>query len=359
MPRLKYTQMAMNSLLCCRFGQANRRGFSAQLFLLLTTLSISSLQCTSAVKDFSVPDDSGKSSVEVILKSAADDIEIGRVEAFVFDAAGKLDVFQSCEYASGESVSIGSTSGDRTVCLLVNTPARDYRWSEIGTLKSFRSMLISLENDSVERPIMTGETRIRVGDGTKSGNSASCQVELRPLSAKIRLNSLKCDFSGTAYEGEVLTNLRVYLCNVNADSRYGPPGENACRLVNLGGIREEDMRKFISPGILCQSPGLAVGGKGISPKLEFLCYANPATEEGPGGSYTRLVIEGDIGGRVWYYPVNIAGGAVLKRGCSYSYDIVLKRKGCTDPDTAVSLGDIKIKFSIAEWNEEKDFIAEF
>lgn len=341
-----------------RLGIAIRRGFSA---ILLLTLSIGYLQCTPA-SDFSesasTRGTTGKSGVEVslevsIVKSTSAELEIGRIDAFVFNTTdGRLDCCQSFECPENK-LDISSSSGDKTIYLIANTPARDYRWSEIGTLQNFRRMILRLENDSLEQPAMVG------GANIKSSDRGKCSILLNPVGARICLNSLICDFSGTAYEGQKLKNLRVYLNNVNADTRIDSHINDAFRFINVGALREDDVREFASPEIICHSLGVEVDKKGIKPKIEFLCYANPATEESLATPFTKLVIEGNIDGKTWYYPINIAGGAPINSGVSYLYDIVLKRKGCTDPDTSISLTDIEMKFKIVQWKEKNEYVAEF
>lgn len=341
-----------------RLGIAIRRGFSA---ILLLTQAIGYLQCTPA-SDFSestsIRSTTGKSGVEVsievsIVKSSTTDFEIRRIDAFVFNTDdGRLDCCQSFECPENK-LDISSSSGDKTIYLIANTPARDYRWSEIGTLYNFRRMILKLENDSLEQPTMVGSTNINSSDKGK------CSIQLKPASARICLNSLTCDFSGTAYEGQKFKNLRVYLNNVNADTRIDSHLNDAFRFINVGALREDDVKGFTSPEIICRSLGVDVDSKGIKPKIEFLCYSNPTIEESLATPFTKLVIEGSIDGETWYYPINIAGGAPINGGTSYIYDIVLKRKGCTDPDTIISITDIGMKFKIVQWKEKSEYVAEF
>ena len=97
----------------------------------------------------------------------------------------------------------------------------------------------------------------------------------------------------------------------------------------------------------------------IYPDINFLCYQNSPVEEGPGSPYTRLVIEGKIDSETYYWPITINPDNGMERGARYSYDILIRRKGVTDPDIPIDLSNAEIKLTIKPWIEKDDYTVGF
>ena len=65
-------------------------------------------------------------------------------------------------------------------------------------------------------------------------------------------------------------------------------------------------------------------------------------------------------GLTYYWPITVnpneqedQGG--VHRGCSYIYDIVIRRKGVTDPSTPIDMTNSNFNLEILPWKEKKDY----
>ena len=179
-------------------------------------------------------------------------------------------------------------------------------------------------------------------------------IDLEPLLSEVVLRKLKCDFSGKAYEGKMLKNGRAYLTNVNAQCPIGRRETyNTGILLNAGAYCKQDDEE--AGGILSGEFGCSIGSFNANTYVYTYCYPNDNISDEPGNPPTRLVIEGEIDGKVCYYPINICNfsgsGCGVERNCSYAFDIILKSLGTDDPDTPVSHADVEISFGNAKnWN---------
>lgn len=331
------------------------RGISVSCLLIIPVFS--SIQCSNAVAD--IPDDinPGISTANFILKSSSDATnKLKSLEVFVYMKDGKnsLDVYQKYEdVLLTDSIRVSSTYGDRIVVFLANHKTRDYKWSEVGRLANLKEMLIGLEGESFDYPVMTSIIDI------PARSVVDYQIKLNPLTCKVILKSISCDFSSTNYPHEKMKNVRVYLTNVNADSRVDPSTATACRFINLGGFHSDDMDTFLTPQILCRNLLGEVGNSVRALDYEFLCYPNLSLEDSLGSAFTRLVIECEIDGKTWYYPINVASGLKMEAGAVYSYEVKIKRKGNSNPDDPISIDKLEINLNVVKWEEKDEYCLDY
>ena len=75
--------------------------------------------------------------------------------------------------------------------------------------------------------------------------------------------------------------------------------------------------------------------------------------------YTRLVIQGDLNGNTYYYPISINregfgyssvnGHCGVKRNTSYKLDVTICRPGSTDPDEILEYGTLSTNLNVLDW----------
>ena len=188
-------------------------------------------------------------------------------------------------------------------------------------------------------------------------------AEPERLVSEIRINSIRTDFQGREYYGEPLTDVKIYLTNVNASccimkhEDFRPES-----IVNPGFLDTEAMGRFHDSRIVCADAVPDIGRSPVNPGIRLYCYPNDSLEETPGSPFTRLVIEGKIAGYTYWYPITInrgdfgaitgGDGNGIGRNMCYSYDITILRTGTQDPDTPVDKDDIRIECSIEPWQEK-------
>lgn len=286
----------------------------------------------------------------------------GGLDMLVFcnDKLQYLECWQKTPFSGNGDVAVASMTGEKILmacCGLESTP-EDWMW--VSSIASLDDAWSALENESRNDPVMSGSCVFHAGRTTEERP----ELVLRSLSSEIHLRSLKCDFSGKPYEGEKLSDIHVYLTNVNASCRiWNDPGI-ATRIINQGRLIVEDIARFKDQSLIYQRIDGEVGDDGITTDIRFRCYPNVSSQEGLGSHFTRLVIQGKLDGNVWYWPIDINRGEGcttegIEGNCSYTFDIVLTRKGSADPDTAIKTESATIMMEVEKWEEKEEYSVVF
>lgn len=288
-----------------------------------------------------------------IMKASSNmDMEIATLDAFIFNPDGRLDCYQQHEYPD-ENIETASGSGQKTILLVANSNKDRYEWTDIRTLSSINGIFFDLEKERPGRPVMATIKSITAGE--------SVTLDMQPLRSEIHLSSIRCDFSDKSYKGMKLTDVRIYLTYANATCSIIPKHPvQASRLINVGMLDECHLEHFEEKDMIVQEIATDIGSEKVPVGRSLFCYANEPEEETIGTPFTRLVIEGRIGGNIYYYPIRInpQGGGIVN-GCRYVFDIVLTRAGATDPDGNLEEEDIEIKMEIEKWSEKEWYEVKF
>lgn len=307
----------------------------------------------SCIQSESLLEDRKTTSLFGILKSSSDtDMEITVLDAFLFDPDGSLDCYQQYEHPP-RVIGTASGSGQKTILLIANSNKNRYDWADIRTLNSINGISFDLENERQIHPVMGMMKSITAGE--------SVSIDLHPLRSEIHLRSISCDFSDKAYKGMKLTDVRIYLTYVNASCNIIPKHPvQASRLINAGMLDERHLEQFEEKEMIMQEISTDIGREKVLVERSLFCYANESEEETIGTPFTRLVIEGRIGGDMYYYPIRInpRGGGIAD-GCRYIFDIIITRAGATDPDGNLQEEDIEISMEIEKWKEKEWYEVEF
>ncbi len=288
---------------------------------------------------------------------------IRTLDIFVFnnDIFQKLDCYQRFDDMELWNGAVISGSGNRIISILANSPYGREEWFRINTRAYLKDVVLRLEDESREHLFMSGE---KTADTDGYALPAKEELHLEPFASEIFLNSISCDFSGKPYAGERLSEVRVYLTNVNAECRILDEDNAApTRIINAGRLHEEDMEGFTQPDIIMQEIDEDIGPEAVHPDIRLLCYRNGSFRETPGTPYTRLVIEGKVSGRTYYWPININRDTGVEPGVwrnrRYVYDVMITGKGSSDPDTPVTTNESVINQKVTEWKEMKEYRVSF
>lgn len=281
--------------------------------------------------------------------------ELRHTDVLVFnnDPLQRMECYQRFEGSFGDELKIGSQKGEKIMVICANSHWDEDDWKSISSYSGVAEFKADLENESSEFPLLTATTELAAGS-----NGSNIAI-LETLTAEVVLNSICFDFKDRPYRGEKVSDIKVYLTNVNATcsiltgSHCSPE-----RIINHGRLMNADMEEFADSRILMRSISYPVGSERIYPDFRFICYGNTAREESIGSPFTRLVIEGTISGETWYWPITINRGCGndhegIKRNTTYGYDITIRRKGSKNPDTPVELNETEIQLEVGQW-EEKD-----
>lgn len=283
-----------------------------------------------------------------------------RLDIFSFDddRLRNLDSYQRSENPTDERIGIRSQNGDKIIFVCANSGRDIYDWAEINSFKALDNIEMRLEDERRESLVMTG-----IGYA-EAGQAGSCSIDLSPLASEVCLRSLACDFSVSGQD-KLLKGIRIYLTNVSTRcSLTSEDIDKPKELMNQGKLDEDALNDMREPDLLLQEIHTPVGKNPHMADIRLLCYPNCCTAEGPGTPFTRLVIEGSLDGKTYWWPININRGEGIKdpgihRNCRYVYDIILKRKGNTDPDMAVETGQTDINLEIKQWKEKDNYSVSF
>lgn len=288
---------------------------------------------------------------KLMITQSAESFRAEKYDVFIYedDAYARLDSYQSFSSGAGK-LKVSSGSGEKVAVVLGNIGDGLPQWEKVLSLKALSAQCSSLENEGEDSPVLRGMAHFVAGE--------NLNITLRPLLSRVRLRSLCCDFRGTAYAFESLENVKVYLTNVNAECPLVEGTEGGVRIVNGGALNLGDLLRFRSPEIVYRELTESIGMDPVETGVSLYCYPNPATEEGFGSPFTRLVIEGTIQGKTWYWPINIntiGEGGGIRAGESYDLSVMLRRSGTSDPDTPIGLSEAELKTEIVQWNEKENY----
>ena len=292
-----------------------------------------------------------KQSTFSVIDSSSDGSTLD-ILTFEDDRLQRLDSYQRIDGFIGNTAYAESTGGSKIFFFCTSHGRSIYQWSEINSYSSLKKLRFDLEDERREAPTRTGECRMEAG-GEKG------EVVLKPLVSEVCIERISCDFSGTPYSEAVMTDVCAYLTNVNGtygltDHNYKGPE----RIINQGRLNKNDLAGFKETDIIFSSISKSLTSITLYPQISFLCYPNPGDGSSIGNPCTRLVIEGKIDGQTYYWPINInhdSEDCGVKRNCRYVYDLLIRRKGTSDPDIAINLDKCDIKFELKPWEEKKEY----
>lgn len=281
------------------------------------------------------------------------------LDALVFndDQMQRLDCYQHMFWDGMESVPIGSCGGQKILLLCANLNVEKDFWKQYSSYRKAMTLEARLEDEDPHRPVMASCVHINAGD--------EAEIDMGQLSSEVVLRSIKCDFSGKPYAGELITEAKAYLTNINATCSLIPQEDNQMkRVINHKGLVQQDLRLFRDSTMIFREIG-NIGTDGIRPSYGFICYPNDANEETIGTPFTRLVIEGKIMGETWFWPIDINRGSAaippegIGRNSRYVFDITIRSKGTKDPDTPVTHAMLETVFEVEEWKEKEEYSVGF
>lgn len=276
---------------------------------------------------------------------------VNALDILVFndDRLQRLDSYQKIKGFTGDMVHATSTGGQKIFFLYYGPSKERYEWADINSYGALRKVICNLEEEDRDNPVMTGHCRLDAG-------LVQGSVTLTPLASEVWLNSLRFDFSGTPYAGRPVSETKAYLINVNAScSITADSGSGGMRMINTGMLNPDDMNGFADRSILMHTFGEDFHTQTAHPEKSFLCYPNG----GDTGMLTKLVIEGKIDGITYYWPISVGKEGGIARSSSYRYDILIRRKGVSDPDSLIEPEIIEIDLSIKPWNEKENYPVRF
>ena len=172
--------------------------------------------------------------------------------------------------------------------------------------------------------------------------------------------SIKTQFTGTPWAGSSLSNVKIYLINAAGDKLYHDGSDQPAPVIlNNKKAVATDINACTMTGMLYDEIAASITDTGYNTAHSFYCYENLVESETAAKKFTKLIIQGDLNGHTYYYPISINregfgytsenGHAGVKRNTAYTINVTILRPGSLDPDTPVEHGTMKATLNIANW----------
>lgn len=299
-----------------------------------------------------LPERKEKIAFNIVCDGTEHNVQMENVSVFSFDAdsLGRLDAYQYFPHIS-DRIRIATTSGRKHIYLCANMNLTEEEILSVNTMDDLKERFCMLEDVRRKYPVMLGEIE------TDTGIDMNPVINMKPMTSEIVLRSVCCCFQGTPYEGECITDARIYLINVNAQCSLIESSKEMRRLVNIGMLSQEDIGNFREQDIIMQEIDQDIGEEPICQDISLLCFHNFCADESPGSPFTRLVLEGKIQGETWYWPLTInrtEGGNGVRNNSRHVFDIKIRRKGSQDPDTELTIEECEIMMEVKEWKIKEE-----
>lgn len=295
------------------------------------------------------------------------DNTVQTLEIFVFKSdSGASDdgALESYKKFSGSGLTslsglqVRAKTGPKLIYAIANSHKSD--WSGVDSHAKFLAVTSSLKSENITSFTMTGSVSVNLTA------SISVSIPVTRLVGRVVLASIKTNFAGTPYAGAALSNVKAYLTNVISNVCYGSGNPSGTGILNNLGYSEADCAGCAMGNMLYDAMTSAIGDGGYSGPNYFYCYENTAASEAS-SKFTRLVIQADLSGKTYYYPINInregfgySGGiAGVSRNTSYVLSVVISGPGSTNPENPITMGSLSVSVSVVNWATVPDSSVNF
>ena len=253
----------------------------------------------------------GSALTRAVTPDTEDESKVSNLQVFVFKN-GLIDAYDSVR---ATSMILSVSVGESLVYALVNAPDL----SHVSMLSELESCVSQLRDNSLDSFVMVGKT-------TKTFTSDSrLSIEVDRLVARVRINKITRRFASKGLADLDASSFRVvrfYLTHVRSDVKYDKSAVTPATWMNVSTLETG------FPLIYNKLPVAAEIAQNTSygTPQSLYCYPNPVLEDGVDGKMTRLVVECQINGRYYTYPIVISGGISSNKSYEIS-ELVITRLG--------------------------------
>lgn len=254
------------------------------------------------------------------------DSKIAGIQIFVFDKNG---IYETSSSGSGSSLSLTCTSGEKQIVALANAPTV----TGIDNISKLRSKTSDLKDCTASSIVMAGEVRKTLTA------SSTISMSVERLAAKVAVAQIKPDFELAQHKQLSFKVKAIYLINVAGDKAYLSANTPSV-WYNKARYIAETSPAFIYDAV---TAGEVASGSAYTKEHYFYCYPNTTSTK------TRLVVEAEVGGYTYYYPVTLNSVAA---NTSYTYNLTITRLGSESPDVPVEDGTVKFTVTVKDWVQQ-------
>jgi len=324
-------------------------------YTMIIAFSVAAESCSGALWEESPAAVPIEDSLEVKLRSTVNGTT-DTADVFIFREDETLETYQRLTISDG-SVTIFSTNGEKTLAAVLNYPGGRYEWVGVNNKRNILMMTADIRRDNPQKPVMSTLCNL------DPGLDRNLILISEPMLSEIKISSIRCDFKDKKYSNCKLTDVKIYLTNVNSNCElFKEQGFNPTDIINSCRLCITDLEAMEHPGIIFREIEEAIGNEPLKSGISLWCYPNDIITENGGSRFTRLVIEGKIGSVTWFYPINInrdGTGQGIGRHCCYSYDITIHGTGVSDPEIPASSEMVSFDCTEMPWDERDEQVMHF
>ena len=251
------------------------------------------------------------------------DDEVNDVQIFVFDKNG---LYEASSRATASTLSLTCTTGEKKIVALVNAPIE----SSVANIAELRSRTSKLSDCSAGHIVMSGE----LTEVLTSSTTVTMQVER--LAARVAVSQITTDFELEAHQNLSFEIRSIYLVNVAGERAY-LSDNTPTTWYNKGQYVAETSLDFLRDVV---AAGRVSNGDSYNTEHYFYCYPNATATK------TRLVIEAEVGGYTYYYPITLNA---VEANTAYTYNLTITKLGSNSPDVPVADGTVNFTVTVKDW----------
>lgn len=251
------------------------------------------------------------------------DYEVNDVQIFVFDKNG---LYETSSRATASTLSLTCTTGEKKIVALVNATAE----SSITNIAELRSRTSDLSDCSAGHIVMSGE----LTEVLTSSTTVTMPVER--LAARVAVSQITTDFELEAHRNLSFEIRSIYLVNVAGERAY-LSDNTPTTWYNEGQYVAETSLEFLRDVV---GAGRISNGESYDTEHYFYCYPNATATK------TRLVIEAEVGGYTYYYPITLNA---VEANTAYTYNLTITKLGSNSPDVPVADGTVNFTVTVKDW----------
>ena len=258
---------------------------------------------------------------------AANDAQVNDLQIFVFDKNG---LYETSSQGSGSTLALTCTTGEKNIVALVNAPKE----GPVDNIQQLRSRTSDLSDCSATNIVMSGEVKKTLTAST----TITMQVER--LAAKVAVAKVSTDFELDAHKSLAFEIKSIYLINVAGERAY--LSDNTPQVwYNEAQYSSSSSLQFLHDDV---DDGAVSNGGSYDKEHFFYCYPNTTSTP------TRLVVEAEVGGYTYYYPLTLD---TVAPNTAYTYNLTITRLGSDSPDVPVAEGTVNFTVTVKDWVEQR------
>ena len=256
--------------------------------------------------------------------------EVHDLQVFVFGLDGQLHAYG---HALSDQLTMTCSTGDKHVAALVNAPLVN----TVADEATLRGLVSSFSDNSKDGFVMSGIEEMVID------KTSEVTIPVSRLVSKVVLSSIKNDFEFIQHQSMNFEIKSIFLTNAAKDRKYfsqSAPSEwynkdisDMAQLISQAGILMYDSFEPVK---------LEYGGTYESGRFLY-CYPNPLEE---GMEPTCLVVEAELEGNIYYYPVRLPS---MESNKCYSVALTICRPGSLTPDEPVEKQEAIFNVEVKPW----------